>query len=417
MLGVADRPRRRCRDSLRGRTRSSPARSRCRSPASIPASCSPRPPTASSPRSPSRSIPLGRAREVSPTALFRDQVAPVRRSPRAAYLAALAVSLLALAGLAVGACRRPPDRRCSSSSRRRRPSFSSALVAVGVMAARPARAAACDRPMFRLAIGNIHRPGRADAVGRPLARPRPHAGGRARPHRRQFPPRAVRLDPARRAELLLPRHPRCRSRRLQGPGRRATRPTRSSSCADAARTADGDPRRARRRRPPSIPTSAGCSRATAASPMPRRQPPKSKLTRRRLVAAENYDGPPLVSFDSKVAEGLHLKLGDTITVNVLGREVTAADRQSSRDRVAVARRINFLMVFSPNTFRGAPFGNMATLAFPGGGTQRRGARAPQGRVTQPSRRSPRCASRRWSRPSIGSSRRSAGRFAPPRRSP
>ena len=97
------------------------------------------------------------------------------------------------------------------------------------------------------------------------------------------------------------------------------------------------------------------------------QPPKSKLTAGAWWP-ENYDGPPLVSFESKVGEGLHLKPGDTITVNVLGREVTAAVG-NLREIEWQSLGINFLMVFSPNTFRGAPFGNMATLAFPGGGTR------------------------------------------------
>ena len=56
-----------------------------------------------------------------------------------------------------------------------------------------------------------------------------------------------------------------------------------------------------------------------------------------------------------MARRLGLKLGDTITVNVLGRNVTA--------RIANLRKvewetlsINFVMVFSPNTLRGAPHG-------------------------------------------------------------
>src|SRR5262249_60113276 len=62
-----------------------------------------------------------------------------------------------------------------------------------------------------------------------------------------------------------------------------------------------------------------------------------------------------------------LKLGDPITVNVLGRNITA--------RIANLRTldweslgINFVMVFSPNTFRGAPHTHIATLTFPGGST-------------------------------------------------
>jgi putative ABC transport system permease protein len=78
-------------------------------------------------------------------------------------------------------------------------------------------------------------------------------------------------------------------------------------------------------------------------------------------------GPPLVSFEQKIAEGLGLKLGDTVTVNVLGRLITA--------RIANLRTldwqslgINFVMVFSPATFRDAPHTDIATLTYPGGST-------------------------------------------------
>jgi putative ABC transport system permease protein len=81
----------------------------------------------------------------------------------------------------------------------------------------------------------------------------------------------------------------------------------------------------------------------------------------------DYSGPPLVSLDEEIADGLGLKAGDTIGVNVLGRELTA--------RIANLRRvnwrtlgINFVLVFSPNTFVGAPYTTLVTLAFPPGNT-------------------------------------------------
>lgn len=56
-----------------------------------------------------------------------------------------------------------------------------------------------------------------------------------------------------------------------------------------------------------------------------------------------------------------------MTVNLLGRDVTATVA-NFREVEWQTLAINFVMVFSPNTFRGAPFTNLATLAFPGGGT-------------------------------------------------
>ena len=85
----------------------------------------------------------------------------------------------------------------------------------------------------------------------------------------------------------------------------------------------------------------------------------------RIIEGEWWDADtkaPLVSLEAKVAKGLGLGIGDEITVNVLGREITA--------RVANLRRvewrsyaINFVMVFSPATFQGAPYSEMFTIGY------------------------------------------------------
>lgn len=81
--------------------------------------------------------------------------------------------------------------------------------------------------------------------------------------------------------------------------------------------------------------------------------------------SKDHAGEPLVSFSREEADELGLAVGDTITVNVLGRPLTA--------RIANLRSveweslaINFVMVFSPNSFAGAPHGWLATLTFPDG---------------------------------------------------
>jgi len=78
---------------------------------------------------------------------------------------------------------------------------------------------------------------------------------------------------------------------------------------------------------------------------------------------KDYSGPTLVSFEKKVAEGLGLKIGDDITVNVLGRNMTA--------RIANLRTvdwqslgINFVLVFSPGILDGAPQMHIATARVP-----------------------------------------------------
>ena len=84
----------------------------------------------------------------------------------------------------------------------------------------------------------------------------------------------------------------------------------------------------------------------------------------RLVEGEwwapEYDGPPLVSIEKKIADGLGLKLGDPIVVNVLGRNITAPIA-NMRTVDWQGLGINFVLVFSPNAFEGAPHTHIATL--------------------------------------------------------
>ncbi len=80
---------------------------------------------------------------------------------------------------------------------------------------------------------------------------------------------------------------------------------------------------------------------------------------------KDYEGEPLVSLEKEIADDLGLKIGDTITVNVLGRDVTA---KIANLRVLEweSLSINFVMVFSPNTLRSAPHTYLATLKLPPG---------------------------------------------------
>lgn len=79
---------------------------------------------------------------------------------------------------------------------------------------------------------------------------------------------------------------------------------------------------------------------------------------------------PLVSFDAKLAAGLGLKVGETLTVNVLGRPITATIA-NLRDVKWEKLGINFVMVFSPGAFAGAPFTVLSTLTFPQGASTER----------------------------------------------
>ena len=93
-------------------------------------------------------------------------------------------------------------------------------------------------------------------------------------------------------------------------------------------------------------------------------PPASTITEGEWWP-KGYSGPPLVSFDAELAKGLGLKLGDPITVNILGRNIDATIASLRKiDWESLA--INFVMVFSPNTLEGAPQRILITLEFPKG---------------------------------------------------
>jgi putative ABC transport system permease protein len=79
----------------------------------------------------------------------------------------------------------------------------------------------------------------------------------------------------------------------------------------------------------------------------------------------DYSGPPLVSLEAGVAEGLGVKIGDAITLNVLGREVTATIGNLRRVNWR-SFGINFVFVFTPDAFKGAPYTALVTAALPDG---------------------------------------------------
>ena len=89
----------------------------------------------------------------------------------------------------------------------------------------------------------------------------------------------------------------------------------------------------------------------------------------RLVAGRwwpaDYAGKPLISLSHDAAAGLGLGIGDTLTVDVLGRAITGtvANIREVRWR---SLRINFVMVFSPGVLEGAPQTQLATLNAPPG---------------------------------------------------
>ncbi|MGB0505866.1 MAG: ABC transporter permease [Pikeienuella sp.] len=74
----------------------------------------------------------------------------------------------------------------------------------------------------------------------------------------------------------------------------------------------------------------------------------------------DYSGPPLVSFSAEEGREMGLKLGDTITVNILGRELTATIANFRKINWR-GMGINFLMILDPAAMRGAPHTHIATV--------------------------------------------------------
>ena len=84
----------------------------------------------------------------------------------------------------------------------------------------------------------------------------------------------------------------------------------------------------------------------------------------RIVAGEwwaaDYAGPPLVSFDAALAKGWGVGVGDTLRVNVLGRDFDMRIA-SLREIAWRSLGINFTMVASPGFLERAPHTHIATV--------------------------------------------------------
>jgi putative ABC transport system permease protein len=76
--------------------------------------------------------------------------------------------------------------------------------------------------------------------------------------------------------------------------------------------------------------------------------------------AEDYAGPPLVSFSAEEATEIGLALGDTLTVNILGRDITATVA-SFREVNFESAGIGFVMSMNPAALAGAPHSHIATV--------------------------------------------------------
>jgi len=89
------------------------------------------------------------------------------------------------------------------------------------------------------------------------------------------------------------------------------------------------------------------------------KPRQSKVVKGTWWPAD-YQGPPLISLDAGLARGFGIDLGDTLTFNILGREITATIG-NLREINWHSLRFDFAIIFAPGTLEGAPFTHIAAV--------------------------------------------------------
>ncbi len=84
----------------------------------------------------------------------------------------------------------------------------------------------------------------------------------------------------------------------------------------------------------------------------------------RIVKGEwwpaDYAGPPIISLDAGLARGFGIDVGDTLSVNILGRQVTAKVT-SLREIDWRSLRFDFAIIFAPGTLDSAPQTHIAAI--------------------------------------------------------
>jgi len=300
--------------------------------------------------------PLGRAMEIPGAALFRDAVQPARARPRGLLLAATAAAGAGLAALVVGTA----ENRAFALAFVGGALVTLALFRLGALAlmglARRFRAA--RRPALRLGLANLHRPGAPTplilvslGIGlTTLAAIALIEGNLRRQIAEQLPEAApsfyfidIQSDQARDFDRLAAAQP------------GVTEVKRVPSLRARIVAVNGVPAEEVRTTPETAWALRGDRGLTYAA-----TPPEGT----RIVAGQwwpaDYRGEPLVSFDANLARGWGVGLGDTITVNVLGRDIPLRIA-NLRDIAWRGLGLNFVLVASPGLLEAAPHTHIATV--------------------------------------------------------
>ena len=305
--------------------------------------------------------PLARAREISAAALFRDLVAPTRRWPRPVYIAATIALTGGLAGLAFLIA---GDARFASWFVI---GIGASFIVLRLLAAAIMVLARSlpspSRPELRLALANLHRPGSpAPAVllslGLGLSLLVTIAMVEGNIHR-QVTDRASNKAPSfffldiQSTDIDAFRK---LANGIDGVSDVESVPTlrgRIVRIKDKPATLDSVPPEARW----ALRGDRNLSFAVS--------PPENTVFAAGEWWPPEYAGPPLLSLDARLATDMGLAVGDTMTVNVLGRDIEA--------RIANLRSIdwstmgvNFALIISPGLISSAPHSFLATARATGG---------------------------------------------------
>lgn len=302
--------------------------------------------------------PLARARAVTAASLFRDRV-DASGLPSASIIAAMAALAGAIAAIAIATA---PDPMFAAMFIGAVLGLLALLAGLGVLIRRgAARLARPKTPLMRLAVANLHRPGAQTgrlvvalglglslfatlatiqtsldaAIERTIPKRAPSFFALDIPKDEEAGFRSAVRGAAPGAEIVtVPT--------LRGPVV-AIKGQRVSEMKD-------------------IPEEAWLLRGDRGLTFATSLPEGSRITAGKWWSP-GYAGPPLVSIDERAAQAVGLKLGDRLTISVLGVEIEAtiaSFREINWDTLG----FNFVLVFSPGTLDAAPYTLAATIAAP-----------------------------------------------------
>jgi putative ABC transport system permease protein len=300
--------------------------------------------------------PLGRAGSIPGAALFRDVVAPSSGRPSLGILAAILAAAGALSALVIGTAENP----------RFAAMFIVAVIGTlllfrlgaGALMALARRLPHARRPALRLGLANLHRPGAPTplmlvslGVGLTvLAAIALIEGNLRRQLANEMPAAApnfyfidIQSDQIQAFEALARAQPGVTEIRSV-PNLRARIVAVNGVPAEQVNA---------------TPETAWALRGDRGLTYSATPPEGAKLVAGAWWPPD-YSGPPLVSFDAQLARGWGVGVGDTITVNVLGRDITLKIA-SLREIAWRGLGINYVLVASPGLLSAAPHTHIATM--------------------------------------------------------